>query len=198
MNEINLEKVDKTDSQIKGESMSKQRKVTLAGRKRISELSNMNQYQSDTDLMSITYQQKQQTLLKLKNEHEFHEQVDDVLVESECDQLQVDKENNANFDHENHLTESLNIIDYLEGLYLEWSKPKDRNRYVLSPQKRIENLKKEIVTHINDQAERLLNDEFEAPEIQSQCQEMLDYIVEALKERDIPIRNLYLIKRQVD
>ncbi|MCF6767189.1 hypothetical protein L3V86_02265 [Thiotrichales bacterium 19S11-10] len=157
--------------------MSRGKRATLAGRKRISELPSEHTSTEmppiETVSQDYVYQQKQATLLQLKRQDEIGSQASEAL-------LQSIKE----------------FAEYLNDRYQAWSQPKNNHAFSYSPQQRIDQLKAEIVRYINDFAEQLLEDGYYEVEIRQICQGYLDQIIEQLHLYHIPIRSLYLVKKK--
>ncbi|MCF6776084.1 hypothetical protein L3V83_05775 [Thiotrichales bacterium 19X7-9] len=156
--------------------MSRVKKATLAGRKRISELSHdsaCTEMPIETVNQDDVYLQKQATLLQLKRQDEIGTTASAVLHQS----IQE-------------------FAEYLQDRYDAWSKPKNRHAYILSPQQRLDQIKEEIVKYINDFAEQLLEEGYHEADIRQICQGYLDEIIIQLHHFQIPIRSLYLVKRR--
>ncbi|MCF6764801.1 hypothetical protein L3V82_03370 [Thiotrichales bacterium 19S3-7] len=156
--------------------MSKVKKATLAGRKRISELSHESasaEMPIETVNPDDVYLQKQATLLQLKRQDEMGSTASAVLQQSIKE-----------------------FASYLQDRYEAWSKPKNNHAYIFSPQQRLDQIKDEIVKYINDFAEQLLEDGYDELDIRQICQGYLDEIILQLHHFQIPIRSLYLVKKR--
>lgn len=156
--------------------MSRIRRATLAGRKRISELSHENTY-TDMPIETVNqddvYQQKQETLLQLKRQDELNTEASVILHQSIRE-----------------------FAEYLRDCYQSWSQPKNRHAFIYTPQQRFERIKEEIVKYINDFADQLLDDHYDEVEIRQICQSYLDEIITQLRHYQIPVRSLYLVKKR--